>query len=123
MITSIRFVSFTVTDLDQAVDFYVNRLGFSLRVQMPLPGGNQFVMVAPPGGGTSLVFSLPMPGRTHTPTSGVSFETGDVQSTYEDLQAQGVEFTRPPAATPWGGVEAVFADPSGNSFMLQEGGL
>ncbi len=123
MITKMRYASITVTDLDQAMDFYVNKLGFQVRVEMPIPGGNRFVMVAPAQGGANLVFSLPLPGRSHTPSSYISFETNDVQSTYTELVAKGVDFPRPPAKTAWGGVEALFTDPFGNSFLLQEGGL
>lgn len=123
MISRMRFASITVTDIDVAKDFYVNKLGFRIQVEMPLPGGNQFVMVSPIAGGSSLVFSLPMPGRQHTPISSISFETDDVQATYDELVAGGVTFPKPPADTPWGGVEAVFEDPFGNRFMLQQGGM
>ncbi len=123
MISRMRFVSVTVTDIDEAVDFYVNKLEFQVRVEMPLPAGNKFVMVTPPDGGANLVFSLPMPGQTHVPASSIAFEADDVLATYDDLHAKGVEFPRMPAKTPWGGVEAVFVDPFGNNFMLQQGGL
>ncbi len=120
MINKMRFVSLTVTDLAQARDFYVNKLGFQVVVEMPLPGGNQFVMVAPPGGGSNLVYSLPM-GRPHAPTASISFETDDIQATYTELTSRGVEFAQAPAATRWGGTEARFSDPFGNSFLLQQG--
>ncbi len=123
MITGIRFVGITVTDLDQAIDFYVNRLGFAVRIEMPLPEGNRFIMLSLPGGGAHLVMSLPLGEKPHTPTSSISFETEDVQSTYEALSAKGVEFTRLPTKTVWGGVEALFTDPFGNSFLLQQGGF
>ncbi len=123
MITKMRYVSITVTDIDQAIDFYVGKLGFLVLVEMPISGGNRFVMLALPQGGTHLVFSLPLPGRSQSLTSSISFETEDIQSTYEELNAKGVEFSRPPAKTTWGGVEAMFVDPFGNSFLLQQGGL
>ncbi len=123
MITKMRYASIFVTDLDQAMDFYVSKLGLSVLVEMPVPGDNRFVMLALPGGGTHLVFSLPFPGRPHTLSSAIAFETEDIQATYEELKAKGVEFGRPPAKTPWGGMEAQFTDPFGNSFLLQQGGL
>ncbi len=121
MISRMRFVSITVIDIDQALEFYVDKLGFRVQVEMPLPGGNKFVMVTLPGGGSSLVFSLP--DQAHVPASGISFEADDVAATYNELRARDVEFSRDPAKTPWGGVEAVFVDPFGNSFMLHQGGL
>ena len=123
MISRMRYASITVTDIDQAIDFYVNKLGFRVLVKMALPAGNQFVMTAPPEGGSNLVFSLPLPGRNHTPTSAISFETADAAATHDELRSKGVEFSRAPSETPWGGVEAMFVDPFGNSFMLQQGGL
>ncbi len=120
MINKMRFVSLTVTDLGQARDFYVNKLGFQVVVEMPMPGGNQFVMVAPPGGGSNLVYSLPM-GRPHAPTVSISFETDDMQATYAELMSRGVEFAQVPTPTRWGGTEARFSDPFGNSFLLQQG--
>ena len=122
MISRMRFASITVTDINKAVEFYVDKLGFTVQVEMPLPGGNQFVMVAPRDGGSSLVFSLALPGQTHSPASNISFETNDVSVTYDELRARGVEFSREPAKTPWGGVEAMFLDPFGNRFLLQQGG-
>lgn len=123
MITKMRYASITVTEISQAMVFYVDQLGFRVLVEMPLPGNNQFVMVAPPEGGSNLVFSLPLPGRSHTPSTAIAFETDDVQATYEKLSGKGVVFPRPPAKTPWGGIEAQFVDPFGNSFLLQQGGL
>ncbi len=122
MISRMRFVGITVTDVNLAMEFYVDKLGFAVQVEMPLPGGNKFVMVAPPNGGSSLVFSLPGPVQTHSPVSNISFETDDVMATYNELRAKGVEFSREPARTPWGGVEAQFVDPFGNHFMLHQGG-
>ncbi len=123
MINRMRYASITVTDIDRAIDFYLNVLGFDKLVEMPIPGGNRFVMVAPAGGGSALVFSLPLPGRSHVPSTYISFEADDVDATYHELAAKGVEFSRPPAKTAWGGVEAMFVDPFGNSFLLQQGGL
>ena len=122
MINHMRFASITVIDIHQAMEFYVDKLGFAVQVEMPLPGGNQFVMVAPPGGGSSLVFSLPLPGQTHMATAAISFETNDIAATYNELRAKCVEFPREPAKTPWGGIEATFVDPFGNRFLLQQGG-
>ena len=49
---------------------------------------------------------------------GVSLQVDDVQSTYDDLIAKGVEFTAAPEKQPWGGVLAHFKDTSGNVITL-----
>ena len=49
---------------------------------------------------------------------GVSLQVDNVQSTYHDLQAKGVEFIAPPEKQQWGGTLANFKDPSGNIITL-----
>jgi predicted enzyme related to lactoylglutathione lyase len=41
----------------------------------------------------------------------------DVQKTYEELAARGVEFLRPPTAERWG-TYAMFKDADGNQLVL-----
>ena len=49
---------------------------------------------------------------------GLSFEVDDIDATYAELRARGVEFTGPPTRQDWGGVLAHFKDPSGNILTL-----
>jgi lactoylglutathione lyase len=120
-----RFVSLFVHDEEKALDFWTNKMGFELVVDNPTPFGGRFLMFSPPGGGAKIVVSRPVPG-TDAKVGGftnIAWESDDVEATYEALRAKGVEFTKPPARTFWGGMEAVFVDPDGNSFLLQQGGL
>lgn len=122
-----RFATLFVSDEDQAIDFYVNKLGFNLIGDNPTPFGTRFVMFAPPEGGAKLVVTKPVPGMQGAGQVGgfsnISWGASNVQETYERLKEKGVEFVEPPKKTHWGGVEARFADPFGNVFMLQEGGI
>ena len=49
--------------------------------------------------------------------SAVSFFCDNVEKTYEELQAKGVEFDGPPEKADWG-TAAIFKDPDGNRFVL-----
>ena len=49
---------------------------------------------------------------------GCSLKTVDIEATYSDLTAKGVEFTGPPDKQAWGGTLAHFKDPSGNVLTL-----
>ena len=49
---------------------------------------------------------------------GVSLAVADIQATYEQLFARGVDFLAPPEAMAWGGVLAHFRDPDGNVLSL-----
>jgi len=47
----------------------------------------------------------------------MSFWSDNVEKTYEQLKAKGVEFMSPPKKEPWG-TFATFKDPDGNQFVL-----
>lgn len=120
-----RSASILVSDDDRAIDFYQEKLGFKLIVNQRTPEGITFLMFQPPGGGANLVVSLPIPGRPGTPGgfSNIFWETDDVEQLHQELAAKGVEFIQPPVKRHWGGVEAIFTDPDGNQFLLQQGGM
>jgi lactoylglutathione lyase len=117
------FASVIVSDEDRAIDFYTNKLGFKLLADNPTPFGGRFLMFAPPGGGTKLVASGPIPGREERKAGGftnIAWEVDDIQATCEAWAAKGVQFPQPPTKQPWGGVQAVFADQDGNQFQLMQ---
>jgi uncharacterized glyoxalase superfamily protein PhnB len=123
IIMRMKFTNVWVSDEDKAIDFYVGKLGFSLLMDNPTDFGGRFLMFAPPGGGTSLVASRPVPGMADIKVGGstsIAWETDDLQATYEALSAKGVEFPQPPTQRFWGGVEAQFVDPDGNRYLLQQ---
>ncbi|WP_309646656.1 VOC family protein [Phenylobacterium sp.] len=49
---------------------------------------------------------------------GLSLSVEDIEATYADLIAKGVEFLGPPEKMPWGGTLAHFKDPAGNILTL-----
>jgi hypothetical protein len=51
------------------------------------------------------------------PSSGLSFESDDVEREYRELSERGVEFAKPPKKESWG-TSAIFMDAEGNSFVL-----
>ena len=57
MITNLETVTVYVNDQDQALDFYVNKLGFEKRADNPIGPGMRWVTVAPPGGKTEIVLA------------------------------------------------------------------
>jgi uncharacterized glyoxalase superfamily protein PhnB len=53
-------------------------------------------------------------------STGIAFETKDIEKFYHRLKERGVRFTLPPQQMPWGGLMAVFEDPDGNRFQVVE---
>lgn len=49
--------------------------------------------------------------------SNVTFMSDNVEKTYEDLSARGVQFQQPPKKEHWG-TSAIFQDSDGNVFVL-----
>lgn len=120
MINRMNSTSVWVDDGDKAYDFYVNKLGFKVLQDQKIGESGRFIRVLAPGGGTALMAVTPMPGidaqvGVQTP---IVWETDDIQATYEDLNAKGVEFTQEPTQQFWGGFEATFKDSAGNLFKL-----
>ena len=123
---SIAHVALVVRDYDEALDFYVGRLGFELVEDTYQPEQDKrWVVIAPPGstGATLLLARATTPGqaaRVGDQTCGRVFlflQTDDFRRDYERLLAAGVEFIRPPVEQPYGTV-AVFVDLYGNRWDL-----
>lgn len=122
MIKEIQFTGVWISDSNKAYDFYVNKLGFEVLQDRPFGAGFRFLMLRPAGGGAAITVCQPMPGsgaKVGGMTT-IAFLTDDIQATYEELRAKGVEFTQAPTQQFWGGYEATFTDPDGNAFMLHQ---
>ena len=118
MIKSVKFVSIPVRDQNKALEFYTKKLGFQIMTDQPFGGGQRWIELRIPGAETGVVLFTP-PGqedRIGTFTA-VSFVSDNVQKTYEDLTACGVEFAQPPKKESWG-TSAILKDPDGNTFVL-----
>ncbi|QFY06499.1 hypothetical protein GBF35_07220 [Nonomuraea phyllanthi] len=119
MSLGISQVTIYVEDQQKAVDFWTDKVGCAVTRDMPY-GENRWIEVEPPGGGARLVIHKADPDWPTPPTDmpgHVLFEADDIVTTYEELRARGVEFTRAPEQEPWGW-SAVFEDPEGHRFHL-----
>jgi predicted enzyme related to lactoylglutathione lyase len=118
MIRKIKFISIPVRDQDRALDFYINRLGFILVTDQTMGPGQRWIEIKPPKGETGLALFTP-PGQEDRIGSfaGASFDCDDVEKTYAELTAKGVEFVKPPQKQPWGTM-AIMKDSEGNQIVL-----
>lgn len=127
MITMVGTVSLFVEDQQRAKDFYVNKLGFTLRVEAPLyPGADvKWIDVAPAGAQTGLILYLPDENWAHYKqvvgkSQAITLTVDDLDATYQDLKAKGVKFVSEPAKEEWG-TYATIEDSEGNHILLVEG--
>jgi catechol 2,3-dioxygenase-like lactoylglutathione lyase family enzyme len=123
---SIALVSLVVRDYDEAIQFYVGKLGFILAEDTNVPEqGKRWVVVAPPGASESRLLlaraSTPEQERCiGTQTGGRVFlflYTDDFWRDYKSYKERGIVFVRPPKDEPYGTV-AVFKDLYGNLWDL-----
>ncbi len=117
-----------VRDYDEAIDFYVNTLGFELMEDKPVPEQQKrWVVVAPPGAKESRLLLARAVGdgqssRIGNQTGGRVFlflYTDDFWRDYEFYRSRGVTFVREPKTEPYGTV-AVFQDLYGTLWDLIE---
>jgi predicted enzyme related to lactoylglutathione lyase len=118
MIGPIKTVGIYVADQQEALDFYTQKLGFTIRRSMPVGPGASWIEVAPPDAQTCLVlYPRAMMQNWQELKPSVVFHCADVNGTCKKLEAAGVSITMPPTPLPWG-MFAKFADPDGNEFGL-----
>jgi len=119
-------VALVVGDYDEAIDFYVGKLGFTLIEDSPVPAqAKRWVVVAPPGaGGAHLLLaraaSPEQESRIGNQTGGRVFlflYTDDFWRDYKAYLDKGITFVRPPSDEPYGTV-AVFLDLYGTRWDL-----
>jgi len=118
-ITDVRTVGVAVTKQDRALEFYVDRLGFEKRLDVPMGQGARWIEVAPPGARTSIAL---IPAREGVPAgveTGVRFTTEDADADHAELRSRGVDADE---ILRWEGVPAMFAfrDQDGNGLEIVE---
>ena len=134
MLNRLSVTTIWVTDLNEALRFYTEKLGFEIRADVK--NGDYRWLTVGLKGQPDLEFHLAAlkPGGSLTQEdvdqltklveagkigSG-PWKTDDCQKTYETLKARGVDFVQPPTDRPYGIIEAVFKDNSGNIMVLSQ---
>ena len=134
MLTTLATTQVWVTDQDQALAFYTDKLGLEVREDVTVPemGNFRWVTVGVPGQDDVAIVLMAVPGPpvfdaetkaqiesllAKGASGGLFFTTDDCRATYEELKARGVEFTQEPTEQPYG-VDAGLRDPSGNHMRM-----
>lgn len=118
-----------VDDYDEAIRFFVDRLGFELVEDSPALTSREgrrkrWVVVRPPGAATALLLAR-ADGDRQARTVGDQFagrvglflRVDDFQAAYDRMLEAGVQFVGEPRHEPYGHV-AVFLDVAGNRWDL-----
>ena len=120
MIKHIKFVTVPVADQNRALDFYTDKLGFTIITDQPFDEKQRWIELRVPKAETRVVLST-MDGDEKRIGSMMpaTFACEDIEQTYKELSARGVEFMGEPQKQHWGSY-AMFKDSEGNRFVLSE---
>ena len=112
-IIGVGTVGVPVTDQDRALGFYVGKLGFEIRRDLPF-GPGRWIEVAPPGSPTTIAL---VPAGVPT---GIRLATGDATADHTALRANGVDVDPEVMRIPDAPAMFSLRDPDGNTLILVE---
>lgn len=118
MIRQIKFVSIPVAEQNRALDFYTDKLGFTIITDQPFDQKQRWIELRIPKAETRVVLFTPEGDEQRIGSfMNMSYACDDLEKTYAELRKRGVEFEGPPQKQPWG-TYAMFKDSEGNRFVL-----
>src|SRR3954451_2227217 len=103
MIKQIKFVSIPVQDQNRALDFYTDKLGFTIITDQPFDEKQRWIELRIPKAETRVVlFTAPGDESRIGSMMPLSYQCEDIDETYAELKKRGVEFEGEPTEQPWG---------------------
>jgi catechol 2,3-dioxygenase-like lactoylglutathione lyase family enzyme len=131
MLNSIRVSHVWVLDQDEALDFYVGKLGLEVGEDQDLGFMRWLTVRVPSDPGREILLEKPGPPSVDEASAAqirelvtkgatgftVGFTTDDCRKTYETLVARGVEFTQEPTEQSYG-TDIGLRDPFGNHIRI-----
>ncbi len=130
----LELVLVPVSDVDKAKAFYTEQAGFALDVDHRAGDEFRVVQMTPPGSACSISIGIGITGAEPGSAHGMHLVVTDIEAARADLTARGVDVSEIRHMTPQGWVPgtdpdhadygsfADFADPDGNTWVLQEVG-
>lgn len=130
----LELVLVPVSDVDRGKSFYTEKAGFDLDVDTEPAPGLRIVQMTPPGSACSITIGTGLGLSEPGSLKGTHLIVTDIEATRAELAGRGVEISEPyhfgvggkePGVHPERsdyGTFADFADPDGNTWLLQEVG-
>jgi catechol 2,3-dioxygenase-like lactoylglutathione lyase family enzyme len=114
----LELVFLPVADVDRAISFYVDKVGFDLDHDHKVTDQLRFVQLTPPGSACSISIGTGLLEGETAPVKGLQMVVADARAAHAELSARGVEVSDVDVQ-PWG-TFVRFSDPDGNAWALQE---
>lgn len=115
-IEKVSTITIAVTDADEALKWFTEKLGFEKRQDIAIPGTRWLTVAPPKQKEVQFLLASWFPDKMGKAGTCV-VDTNDCRATYQNLKGRGVSFSQEPQERPYG-VEAVFQDLYGNSYAL-----
>ena len=120
MINYIKLISIPVQDQVRALDFYTEKLGFTIITDQPFDEKQRWIELRIPKADTRVVlFTAEGDEKRIGSFMPMSYACDDIEQTYKELTGRGVEFEDKPQKQPWG-IYAMFKDSEGNRFVVSQ---
>lgn len=132
MLNALTHSRLYVLDHEEALEFYVGKLGLEVKADVPLEFMRWLTVNVPGRPEQEILLEIPGPPAMDDETAGqirdllgkgvvgmAIFTTADCRATYDDLSARGVEFTQEPVERFYG-TDCAIRDPWGNHIRITE---
>ena len=130
MLTNITHHGIFVLDQDEALDFYVNKLGLEVKADVPL-GFMRWLTVGVRGEDREILLEIPGPPGMDERSAeqvrdlvtkgatgfAIGFRTDDCRKTFEELAGKGVDIVEEPTDRDYG-IDFGIRDPFGNNIRI-----
>jgi len=114
----LELVPVPVTDVDRAIDFYVNKVGFNLDHDHRVNDTLRFVQLTPEGSACSIVIGEGITEMKPGSQQGLQVVVEDTRAVHNALKEKGIEASDV-QEMPWG-IFTTFNDPDGNMWSVQQ---
>ncbi len=114
----LELVTVPVADVDRAIGFYTDQVGFNLDHDHQVDERIRFVQLTPPGSACSISLGTGLSEAPPGSVPGLQLVVDDVAAARDQLAGKGVEVSEI-SDFPWGRF-VFFTDPDGNRWSVQQ---
>jgi predicted enzyme related to lactoylglutathione lyase len=114
----IELVAIPVTNVDRAIAFYTDTIGFNLDHDHTVSDDVRFVQLTPPGSACSIMLGVGVTEAQPGSVKGTMMVVADIEAARSELVERGAEVSEVDLQA-WGSF-VYFSDPDGNSWAVQQ---
>jgi catechol 2,3-dioxygenase-like lactoylglutathione lyase family enzyme len=114
----IELIGIPVSDVDRAITFYTEQVGFVLDHDHKVSDDLRFVQLTPPGSACSITIGVGVIDTPPGSVQGVQMVVADVQTAHDELAGRGVDVGEVQHFD-WGDF-VFFSEPDGNGWAVQQ---